>query len=226
MPDSADSEPSGSEKATRDPARNETVQPKPEPPKRPLVAHAPKSGGGSPAAASAGGPLAVLIGPPGSGKSTVAKGLAREWGVSRRDTDDDIVRTAGKSISDIFLDDGEDAFREFEVVAVAAAMSEHRGVLSLGGGAILADATQELIAQYADQGGDVIFLDVSLNAAAPRVGLNKARPLLLGSPRKQWTELMNARRPIYERLATRTVNTDHLNARRIAQEIAGTEPTE
>jgi shikimate kinase len=164
----------------------------------------------------------VLIGPPGSGKSTVAKGLAREWGVSRRDTDDDVVRLAGKSVSDIFFDDGEAAFRVLEVKAVAMAMAEHDGVLSLGGGAILDEATQVLIADYASAGGDVIFLDVSISAAAPRVGLNNARPLLVGNPRRQWTELMQARRPIYERLATRTVNTDHLNAKRIAQQIAGT----
>nr|WP_061966204.1 shikimate kinase [Demequina aurantiaca] len=172
------------------------------------------------------GPRAVLIGPPGSGKSTVAKGLAREWDVQRRDTDDDIVRTSGKSISDIFLDDGEEAFRALEVAAVATALAEHRGVLSLGGGAILDESTQELLTQYAEAGGDVIFLDVSLSAAAPRVGLNNARPLLVGNPRRQWSTLMAERRPIYERLATRTVSTDHLNAKRIAHEIAGTEPTE
>jgi len=130
------------------------------------------------------GPRAVLIGPPGSGKSTVAKGLAREWGVARRDTDDDIARTSGKSISDIFLDDGEAAFRELEVAAVAAALGEHRGVLSLGGGAIHNDSTQALIAGYAEAGGDVIFLDVSLTAAAPRVGLNNARPMLVASGRR------------------------------------------
>ncbi|WP_084622576.1 shikimate kinase [Demequina oxidasica] len=210
--------------------------PKPEPPKHPLVAQAPPSAkvtpasaGGSEAkaaAASAVGPRAVLIGPPGSGKSTVAKGLAREWGVQRRDTDDDIVRTSGKSISDIFLDDGEEAFRALEVAAVATALAEHQGVLSLGGGAILDESTQERLTEYAEAGGDVIFLDVSLSAAAPRVGLNNARPLLVGNPRRQWSTLMAERRPIYERLATRTVSTDHLNAKRIAHEIAGTEPTE
>ncbi|WP_430866784.1 shikimate kinase [Demequina aurantiaca] len=202
----------------------ESIHPKPEPPKNPLVAQAPPGmtrSQGTPVD----GPRAVLIGPPGSGKSTVAKGLAREWGVARRDTDDDIVRTAGKPISDIFFDDGEVAFRELEQAAVATAMAEHRGVLSLGGGAILNESTQELIARYADSGGDVIFLDVSLSAAAPRVGLNNARPLLIGNPRRQWSDLMAARRPIYERLATRTVNTDHLNAKRIAHEIAGTTPS-
>lgn len=164
-------------------------------------------------------PLYVLIGPPGSGKTTVGRALASLLGVPRRDTDTDIERTAGKKISDIFVDEGEPHFRELEVVAVAEAMTEHEGVLSLGGGAILDPRTQGLLEAYAAHGGHVVFLDVSLQAAAQRVGLNAARPLLLGNPRKQWSDLMEARRPIYERLATITVNTDHIRADRIANEI-------
>jgi shikimate kinase len=169
------------------------------------------------------GPRVVLIGPPGSGKSTVAKELAKVWGVARRDTDDDVAERAGKSITDIFLDDGEDAFRAMEREAVAQALREHAGVLSLGGGAILAEETQQLLEDYAASGGEVVFLDVSLTAAAPRVGLNVSRPLLMSNPRQQWRELMDARRPIYTRLATRTVDTDTLNPRRVAQAIAGKE---
>ncbi|MDN4482045.1 shikimate kinase [Demequina lignilytica] len=165
-------------------------------------------------------PRAVLVGPPGSGKSTVAKALARLWEVERRDTDADVEATAGKEISEIFLDDGEAAFRALEREAVATALAEHDGVLSLGGGAILDDATQALLEAYGAQGGAVVFLDVSLSAAAPRVGLNNARPLLVGNPRRQWMDLMEARRPIYESLATVTVLTDKLTPAQVAREIA------
>lgn len=165
------------------------------------------------------GPRVVIIGPPGSGKTSVGKALARVLGVSRRDTDSDIEASAGKPIPEIFIDDGEPAFRELERVAVATAMAEHAGVLSLGGGAILDTGTQALIERYVADGGRVVFLDVSLSAVAPRVGLNAARPLLVGNPRKQWSDLMEARRPIYERLATVTVNTDHIRADRVAREL-------
>ena len=164
-------------------------------------------------------PRAVLIGPPGSGKSTVARALARLWDVERRDTDADVETAAGKSISDIFLEDGEAAFRGLERTAVAAALAAHHGVLSLGGGAILDGATQDLISAYAAAGGVVVFLDVSLTAAAPRVGLNASRPLLVGNPRRQWLELMEARRPIYERLATLTVVTDARTPAQVASRI-------
>jgi shikimate kinase len=164
-------------------------------------------------------PRVVIMGPPGSGKTSVGRALARALGVARRDTDADVEHAAGKPIAEIFLDDGEAAFRALERDAVALAMAEHDGVLSLGGGAILDVDTQELLREYVRAGGRVVFLDVSLSAVAPRVGLNAARPLLVGNPRKQWTELMDARRPIYESLATDTVNTDHIRADHVAREL-------
>lgn len=164
-------------------------------------------------------PRIVLIGPPGAGKSTVAAALAERWQLVVRDTDADVERTAAKTIADIFVDDGEPRFRALEHEAVATALEEHDGVLALGGGAILDERTQGALTRYTEEGGVVVFLDVTLTHAAPRVGFNQSRPLLLGNPRAQWQSLMEARRPVYERLATITILTDNLRPADVAERI-------
>lgn len=142
-------------------------------------------------------PRVVIVGPPGAGKTTIGKRLANKLGVPFRDTDTDIERAAGKPIADIFADDGESAFREIEATQVAQAISEHDGVLSLGGGAVLSADTRALLIDL-----PVVWLDVPLALAAKRVGLNSARPLLLGNVRGKLAELMAARAPLYAEVAT------------------------
>ena len=159
-------------------------------------------------------PVVVLVGPPGSGKSTVAGLLATRLGKARRDTDTDVENEAGKPISDIFVDSGEAAFRALERAAIVAALQDEDAVLSLGGGAILDADTRADLA-----GHNVVFLDVSLGEAAKRVGLGVARPLLLGNVRTQLKNLMDARRPLYVEVAKLTVNTDGRAPEEIADEI-------
>ncbi|MFF0301028.1 shikimate kinase [Streptomyces sp. NPDC004562] len=150
-----------------------------------------------------GAPVVVLVGPMGVGKSTVGGLMADRLGVGYRDTDDDIVAEQGRSISEIFVDDGEPAFREIEKQAVSRALEEHDGVLALGGGAILDAGTRALLA-----GQRVVYLSMDVEEAVKRTGLNAARPLLAVNPRKQWRELMEARRHLYEEVATAVVATD------------------
>jgi len=159
-------------------------------------------------------PRVVLVGPPGAGKSTLAVLLAERLGLPARDTDDDVARTAGKSIADLFLEDGEETFRALEAQAVRMALEEHEGVLALGGGAVLDADVRELLAGHA-----VVFLDVSITGAAPRVGFNRDRPLLLGNPRAQWVRLMQARRPFYDQVASITVDTDGKTPEEVADEV-------
>jgi shikimate kinase len=162
-------------------------------------------------------PAVVLIGPPGSGKSTIGLLLADRLGLSFRDTDTDVEAVAGKPVSDVFVEDGEAAFRGLEAVAVQAALESHDGVLSLGGGAVLHGPTQELLA-----GHRVVYLRVGLDQAVKRVGLASARPLLVLNPRSQLRKLMEERRPVYERLAVTTVETDGREPEDIVAEIADT----
>ncbi|HKS46797.1 MAG TPA: shikimate kinase [Amycolatopsis sp.] len=149
-------------------------------------------------------PCLVIAGPPGSGKSTVGPLLAESLGVAFRDTDDDIVARAGRSITEIFAEDGEPGFRALEEEVVAVALAEHDGVLSVGGGAVLATGTRERLRAH-----DVVFLNVGFAAGAQRVGLSTARPLLAGvNPRATYRSLLEARLPVYREVATIEVATD------------------
>lgn len=164
--------------------------------------------------APAGGPRVILIGPMGAGKTTVAELLGQRWGIDVRDTDADIVARAGKPVSEIFVEDGEEAFRALERDAVADALASHDGVLALGGGAVLAAETRTLLA-----GQTVVFLEVGLADAVKRVGLGTGRPLLLGNVRSRVKQLLEERTPLYAAVATVIVKTDGRTPAEVADQI-------
>ncbi len=162
-------------------------------------------------------PRIALIGPMGSGKTTIGQTLAQDLSLSFRDTDQMIIEQTGREISDIFIEDGEDAFRALEKIILRTALLEDETVLSLGGGACLSvDAQSALRAS----GSFIVYLKISLAQVSNRVGFNQGRPLLMGNPRAQWQNLMNERAPIYESIATYIAEVDNKSVRELTDEIA------
>ena len=159
-------------------------------------------------------PVLVLVGPPGAGKSTLGRLLAERLGVEFRDTDDDIERVAGKSIPEIFFDDGEEAFRAQERTAVDVALTEHSGVLSLGGGAVLDPHTRERLKPQ-----NVAFLSVGLADATKRIGMSAARPVLALNPRAQLQQLLAERLPLYREVASIEIATDGKSPEQVLEEL-------
>lgn len=159
----------------------------------------------------------VLIGPPGAGKSSIGKSLAKELNLNFIDSDSEIEKISHKKISEIFIEDGEPAFRLLEVDVVRKVLADFDGVISLGGGAPINKEIQEVLQ---DANYPVVFIDVSIAQAATRIGFNKDRPLLLVNPRQQWISLMNDRRPIYEKLASQTISSDNQKPHEVAKQIS------
>lgn len=152
-------------------------------------------------------PKAVLVGLPGSGKSTIGRRLAKALGVSMLDTDAAIEQQTGRAIADIFATDGEQEFRRIEEEVIRAALADHDGVLSLGGGAVTSPGVRAALA-----GHTVVYLEISAAEGVRRTSGNTVRPLLAGPDRaEKFRELMSKRIPLYRRVATIRVDTNRRN---------------
>ena len=161
-------------------------------------------------------PALVLVGAPGSGKSTIGARVAARLGLAFTDVDAVIEQRAGKPVVEIFADDGEETFRRIEE-AITAELLARPGVLSLGGGAVLSAATRQAL-----RGHHVVWLQVSAANAARRVGLNEARPLLLGNVRGTLIRLLAERTPLYAEVATEVVSTDDSRPAAVVQQVLST----
>ena len=163
-------------------------------------------------------PAVVLVGPPGAGKSSVGRLLASRLGVPFVDTDDLVKREAGKPVGDIFVEDGEQVFRELERGAVARgleAIGLRGGVLALGSGAVLDIEVRQMISR-----GTVVYLEAAFATVAKRSGLDRPRVVIPGNPRGMLRAMLDERRPIYAELAELTVSTDGMAPEEVADDLA------
>jgi shikimate kinase len=156
----------------------------------------------------------VIVGPPGAGKSTVGQLVAKRLGVEFVDTDELAAAVAGKTVADVFLEDGEDRFRALERAAVVDVLANGAGVVALGGGAVLNPDTRADLASQR-----VIGLTVELSEAVSRVGLARDRPLLVEAPRARMSATLRERAPLYAEVAALTVDTSHRCADDVAKEV-------
>ena len=161
-------------------------------------------------------PRVILIGPMGSGKTTIGQLIAKRLDIAFRDTDQVVEEETGRTVSDIFLEDGEDAFRLLEKGVLRNELLSDETVLALGGGAPISMDAQSALRAIASP---VVYLDISLATVAPRIGFNRDRPLLLHNPRGQWQTLMEARRPIYESIADTVIDVNTKSETEIVDEI-------
>jgi shikimate kinase len=159
-------------------------------------------------------PKAVLVGMPGSGKSTIGRRVAKALELPLLDTDVKIVETTGRTIADIFVE-GEQEFRRIEAAVVCAALAEHDGIVSLGGGAVTTPEVREALA-----GHTVVYLEINAAEGIRRTSGGAGRPLLAGGdPAERFRTLMRQRAPLYRQVATIRINTNRRNPGAVARQI-------
>lgn len=159
-------------------------------------------------------PAAVLVGPPGAGKTTVGRRLARALGVAFADTDEMIEDRTGRACGEVYADLGEEAFRVLEAEVVEAALAGE-GILALGGGAVVTPATRELLTRHT-----VVHLDVSVAEGVRRTARGGHRPILAGTdPEARYRELLGRRRPLYDEVADFRVRSDERSPQRVVAQI-------
>lgn len=159
-------------------------------------------------------PIVVLVGPPGAGKSTIGRRLARALNADLVDSDELIEKATGKACGEVFSELGEPAFRELEAHHVAEALT-HDGVVSLGGGAILTESTRELLREH-----DVVWIDVSVAEGVRRTAGERTRPVLAADdPVEHYRNLLETRRPLYEEVSTFRVRTNSRSPQQVVAEI-------
>lgn len=160
----------------------------------------------------------VLIGPPSAGKSSVGSLLAAELNVPFADTDDLVAAAAGKPVGDVFVEDGEPAFRELERAAVASgleALRPHGGVLAVGSGAVLDPDVRGMLT-----GLTSVYLEAGFGTVAKRTGIDRPHVVIPGNPRGKLRAMLEERRPLYAEIASITVRTDDMAPEEVAADLA------
>ncbi|MGH3822697.1 MAG: shikimate kinase [Pseudonocardiaceae bacterium] len=163
------------------------------------------------------GPVLILVGPPGSGKSTVGRLVANELGVSFRDFDDDVQKECGLPAGELVVKLGRERFSEVERNLIGSVLADHSGVLALGGGTPMNIAIQEQLKPF-----HIVYLDVELDELLRREGLVSLHPWLLPHPRAHLRRLLAERRPTYEAVSSVVVPTTGRAVEDIAAEVLAT----
>ncbi|HET9255469.1 MAG TPA: shikimate kinase [Pseudonocardiaceae bacterium] len=163
------------------------------------------------------GPVLILIGPPGSGKSTIGRFVADELGVSFRDFDDDLRKKSGLPAGELVVKLGRERFSELERDLIGPILADHTGVLALGGGTPMNAAIREQLTPF-----HIVYLDVELDELLRREGLISLHPWLLPNPRAHLRRLLTERRPIYEAVSTVVIPTTGRAVEDIATEVLST----